>query len=167
MAGLHVFDAHVDSANAWLRPLIEDLKLAPGEQSRAMHALRAGLHAIRDRLPAAEVVDLAAQLPTLLRGIFYEGWRLENDPTRIRDRASMLARVKKELGTESRLVPYDVLRSVIRLLVTHVSPGEIRDVVATLPRPVATLWNELSGPTAESVVGSPDPALVRRTGYAR
>ena len=44
---------------------------------------------------------------------------------------------------------------------------EIRDVVATLPRPVATLWNELSGPTAESVVGSPDPALVRRTGYAR
>lgn len=167
MAGLHVFDAHVDAANAWLRRLIEDLGLAPDEQSRALHALRAGLHAIRDRLPAAEVVDLAAQLPTMLRGIFYEGWRLENDPTRIRDRAAMLARVKQELGTDSRLAPYDVLRSVIRLLVKHVSPGEIRDVIATLPRPVATLWKELSGATMESVVRSPDPALVRRTGYVR
>ncbi|MGH9889255.1 MAG: DUF2267 domain-containing protein [bacterium] len=167
MAGIHVFDAHVDAANAWLRPLMEDLKLAPGEDSRAMHALRGALHAIRDRLPAAEVVDLAAQLPTLLRGIYYEGWRLGNDPTRIRDRAAMLARVKKELGTDLRLTPHDVLRSVIRLLVKHVSAGEIRDVVATLPRPIATLWKELSGEATESVVTSPDPALVRRTGYAR
>jgi uncharacterized protein (DUF2267 family) len=147
--------------------LIEDLELEPGEQSRAVHALRAGLHAIRDRLPAAEVVDLAAQLPTLLRGIFYEGWRLGNDPTRIRDRAAMLARVKKELGTDLRLAPYDVLRSVVRLLVKHVSPGEIRDVVATLPRPIATLWKELSGAAAASLVTSPDAVLVRRTGYAR
>lgn len=167
MAGLHVFDSHVDAANAWVRPLIEDLKLTPGEHARAVHALRAGLHAIRDRLPAAEVVDLAAQLPTLLRGIFYESWRLDNDPTRIRDRAAMLARVKKELGTDPRLVPYDVLRSVIRLLVKHVSAGEIRDMVATLPRPIATLWNELSGSPTESAVTSRDPALVRRTGYAR
>jgi uncharacterized protein (DUF2267 family) len=167
MAGLHVFDPHVDAANAWLRLLIEDLELAPEEQSRAVHALRAGFHAIRDRLPAAEVVDLAAQLPTLLRGIFYEGWRLGNDPTRIRDRAAMLARVKKELGTDPRLLPRDVLRSVIRLLVKHVSAGEIRDIVATLPRPIATLWKELSGSPTERVVRSPEPALVRRTGYVR
>jgi uncharacterized protein (DUF2267 family) len=132
-----------------------------------VHALRAGLHAIRDRLPAAQVVDLAAQLPTLLRGIFYEGWRLGNDPTRIRDRAAMLARVKKELGTDLRLAPYDVLRSVVYLLVKHVSPGEVRDVIATLPRPIATLWTEFSGAAAASPVRSPDSVLVRRTGYAR
>lgn len=165
MAGLHVFDAHLDAANAWLRPLIEDLRLAPGEQPRAVHALRAGLHAIRDRLPAAEVVDLAAQLPTLLRGIFYEGWRLGNDPARIRTRAAMLARVEKELGADLRLAPHDVLRAVIRLLVKHVSPGEIRDVVATLPRPIATLWKELSGASLDRGARSPGPTRVHRTGY--
>jgi uncharacterized protein (DUF2267 family) len=165
MAGLHVFDAYVDAANAWLRALIEDLELPPGEHARALQALRAGLHAIRDRLPAAEAVDLAAQLPTLLRGVFYEGWRLDNDPTRIRDRAAMLARVEKELGADPRFAPYDVLRSVIRLLVTHVSPGEIRDVVATLPRHIATLWEELSRTTAEGSVGPPAQGRVRRTGY--
>jgi len=60
MAGLHVFDPHVDAANAWLRPLIEDLKLGPGEDALALHALRAGFHAIRDRLPAAEEIGRAS-----------------------------------------------------------------------------------------------------------
>jgi uncharacterized protein (DUF2267 family) len=103
----------------------------------------------------------------LLRGIYYEGWKVDKYPTRIRDRAAMLARVKKELGADPRMAPDDVLRSVIRLLVKHVSPGEIRDVVATLPRPIATLWKELSGSATESVVKRPDPALVRRSGYVR
>jgi len=168
MAGLHVFDSHRDVANAWLRSLIEDLELAPGEHARALHALRAGLHAIRDRLPAAEVVDLAAQLPTLLRGIYYEGWKLDNDPTRIRDRAAMLARVDSELGPPPRLGAYDVLRSVIRLLVKHVSPGEIRHLIANLPRPIAALWQELSAPVTELVLASPArQAQVRHTGYMR
>lgn len=167
MAGLHIFDAHVGAANAWLRTFIDDLGLPSGEHARAMRALRAGLHAIRDRLPAAEVVDLAAQLPTLLRGLFYEGWTLNNDPTRIRDRSALLDRVKTELGADLKLAPYDVLRSVIRLLVEHVSSGEIRDIVATLPRSIAALWNELSGPDTTRVVGTPKPAPVRRTGYAR
>ena len=141
----HVFDSHLETANAWLNQLIEGLDLAPSDTPHALHALRAGLHAIRDRLPAAEVVDLGAQLPTLIRGLYYEGWTLTNDPTRIRDRAAMIARVQEELGSAPRLDPVDVLRAVIHLLVEHVSPGEILDVLATLPRPIAALWQDLTG----------------------
>lgn len=153
LAALHVFDSHREAANAWLRLLIEDLELAPVEYARALQALRAGLHAIRDRLPAAKVVDLGAQLPTLLRGIYYEGWRLDNEPTRIRDGAAMLARVDSELGPLSRLSAHDVLSSVIRLLVAHVSPGELRHVVATLPQPIAALWQDLCGSAPATLVG--------------
>lgn len=169
MSGLHVFDPHLEVANTWLKSLIDDLHLAPGEHPRAVHALRAGLHAIRDRLPAAEVVELAAQLPTLMRGIYYEGWRLDNDPTRIRDRTAMLDRVTRELGPDARFEPIDVLRAVIRLLVEHVSPGEIQDVLATLPRSIASLWHELSGPTQETPVQHSRlrVPLTRPTGYSR
>lgn len=166
MTGLHIFDSHLAAANAWLWPLIQELELGPDEHARALHALRAGLHTIRDRLPAVEAVDLAAQLPTLLRGIYFEGWQLDNDPARIRDRAAMLARVKKELGAESTLAAYDVLRAVVHLLVRHVSAGEIRDVVSTLPRPVAVLWNELSA-SAEPAAQTAEPPAPHRTGYAR
>ena len=140
-----IFDVHVESARRWLDEFRENLDLPLEEQARALHALRAGLHAIRDRLPASEVVDLAAQLPLLIRGLFYEGWRMANDPTELRTRAGMVARVQRELARDPRLDPVDVLRAVIHLLVEHVSGGEIRDVLSTLPRPIAALWQDLSG----------------------
>lgn len=159
-----VFDAHLETATAWLDELIDNLELDPADHTHALRALRAGLHAIRDRLPAAEVVDLAAQLPVLIRGIYYDGWTLQNDPTRIRDRAAMIARVQEELASDPRLDPVDVLRAVIHLLVEHVSPGEIRDVLSTLPRPVAMLWQDLTGHALDPLDagdGRPLPELGR------
>ncbi|HEU0031906.1 MAG TPA: DUF2267 domain-containing protein [Kofleriaceae bacterium] len=145
MSRIHIFDAHLETANTWLEQLTENLRLAPTEHPRALHALRAGLHAIRDRLPSSEVIDLGAQLPTLIRGIYYDGWKLDNDPTKIRDRAAMLARVQKELAPDPRLDPVEVLRAVIQLLIAHVSAGEIGHVMSTLPKPIASLWHELAG----------------------
>ncbi|HEU4729466.1 MAG TPA: DUF2267 domain-containing protein [Kofleriaceae bacterium] len=145
MTGSHVFDSHVATAHQWLDQLCDNLELGAAERPRALHALRAGLHAIRDRLPASEVVDLGAQLPAVIRGFYYEGFRLSNDPTQIRDRAAMIERVRRELVPDLRLDPVDVLRAVIHLLVEHVTPGEIRDVVSTLPRSIAALWQDLTG----------------------
>ena len=141
MTEAQVFDATVAHARSWLTELVAKLELEPDEAGRALHALRAGLHAIRDRLPAAEVVDLGAQLPALVRGIYYEGWRLNNDPTRIRNREEMLARVQRELAPDTRFSPLAVLRAVIELLGHHISSGEISDVKSTLPRSIAELWN--------------------------
>lgn len=163
MTRSHVFDSHLETASAWLNQLIENLDLSQPADPQALRALRAGLHAIRDRLPAAEVVDLGAQLPTLIRGLYYEGWTLTNDPTRIRDRAAMIARVQDELASDPRLDPVDVLRAVIHLLVEHVSPGEILDVIATLPRPIAELWQDLTGHAIDTLEAS-DREL---TGYSR
>lgn len=141
----HVFDPHLELANVWLKELMENLDLKPTEAPRALHALRAGLHAIRDRLPTSEVVDLGAQLPTLIRGFYYEGFTLRRDLKQMRTRADMVARVKQELAPDLHLDPVDVLRAVIHLLVEHVSEGEIRDVIATLPKPIAGLWHDLTG----------------------
>jgi uncharacterized protein (DUF2267 family) len=169
MSRQHVFDSSLQTASAWLEQLEESLDLPATDRHRALHALRAGLHAIRDRLPAAEVVDLAAQLPTLIRGIYYEGWTLKNDPTRIRSREAMVARVRAELAPDVRLDPVDVLRGVIELLVEHVAPGEIHDVVATLPRPIASLWQDLTGHGIDmlDLTRPKRPRLTRRTGYSR
>lgn len=161
MAQLHIFDSHVEAASRWLKELVENLHLSPTEEGRALHALRAGLHAIRDRLPAGEVLDLGAQLPLLIRGIYFDGWTLTNDPTKIRDRTAMIARITKELAPDSRLDPVDVLRAVIQLLVEHVSQGEIEDVLATLPKPIASLWHALEPPPTRN------DNLSRRTGYSR
>ena len=164
MAKPHVFDAHFDVAKRWLSELMTDLDLAPAESSRALHALRAGLHAIRDRLPSNEVLDLGAQLPMLIRGFYYEGWTLRTDPRQIRDREAMIARVEKELAPDQRLDPVEVLRAVIHLVVAHVSAGEIADVLATLPKPIRALWHDLSHAPG---VSAQRESSTRRTGYSR
>lgn len=169
MKGSHVFDPPADVAYHWLDELMTRLDLPRGSEERALHALRAGLHAIRDRLPATEVVDLGAQLPMMIRGLYYEGWTLRNDPRQIRDRAAMLARVKAELAPDPRLDPLAVLRGVIGLLVEHVSPGEIRDVLDTLPRSIAALWHDVTGHALEGLATAPArrSRQVRSTGYSR
>jgi uncharacterized protein (DUF2267 family) len=163
----HVFDSHLEIAGAWLAEVAERLALAADEHPRALRALRAGLHAIRDRLPAQEVLDLGAQLPTLIRGIYYEGWRLDNDPASIRTKVAMVERVAKELAPDLRVNPVDVLRTVIQILVEHVSRGEIDDVLATLPRPISELWHELAGHALDDTPPPRSDTLTRRTGYSR
>lgn len=133
------FQDALTKSEAWLRELRKTLIVDNDRQ--AIGALRAGLHAIRDRLPAAEVVDLGAQLPMLIRGMYYEGWTLTNDPTETRTRDQMLARVRERIR-DPRLDPEDVLRAVIRLLAWHVSDGELDQIVNTLPGPIAALWDE-------------------------
>ncbi len=95
----------------------------------------------RCRLPAAEVVHLGAQLPTLVRGIYYDGWRLANHPEKIHSRADMLERVQRELGSDRQLSAVAVLSAVIALVRKHVSAGEVDKLVATLPHSIGELWS--------------------------
>lgn len=145
MTRSQMFGPAIDHAYDWIAEIAENLGLSSPEDPRALHALRAGLHAIRARLPLHEVIDLGAQLPVLIRGIYYEGLSSNHQPTKIRTAEQMVDRVRAELGTEQRIQPIDVLRATIHLLVEHISEGEIRDVVSTLPAPIAQLWHDLTG----------------------
>ncbi len=164
----HTFDAHIVIARHWLGELMSKLALPASEAARGLHALRAGLHAIRDRLPASEVVDLGAQLPALIRGFYYEGWTLADHTHELRDRDAVVARVKHDLAPDKRLDPADVLRAVVQLIVEHVSAGEIDDVLATLPKSIRTLWDDLTGHAFEaSITPRKRARLIRHTGYSR
>ena len=56
----------------WLNELREDLGWV--DKGRTYLLLRTALHAIRDSLPETEAADIAAQLPLLLKGIWWDGW---------------------------------------------------------------------------------------------
>lgn len=72
-AGLAVFDTTVQESNQWLKQV--ELRLPPCDRHQAYGAFRAVLHALRDRLPTEAMLSLSAQLPMLLRGVYFEGWR--------------------------------------------------------------------------------------------
>jgi len=58
-------DKSIDLTNVWLRDILSQLKWQSKES--AYQALRGTLHVLRDRLPAGEAVDLAAQLPLVVK----------------------------------------------------------------------------------------------------
>jgi uncharacterized protein (DUF2267 family) len=124
----------------WVHDVMREL--GTDDERKGLRALRAGLHAIRDRLPAGEAVDLGAQLPMLLRGLYYEGWRLADRPIRVRSFDELIELVRWHLGGPrlADVDPVEVLRAVMRVLGRHVSAGELEQVVHSLPRPLARFW---------------------------
>ena len=67
-----IIDHSVETTHIWLNELAAEL--GTEDHRHAYRVLRAVLHAVRDRLTVDEAAQLAAQLPELIRGIYYEGW---------------------------------------------------------------------------------------------
>jgi uncharacterized protein (DUF2267 family) len=134
-----LFDEAIQKTQVWLNEIGRELAWESG--AGALLALRATLHALRDRLPAGEAAQLGAQLPLLIRGLYYEGWRPAAEPWKERHREGFLARVGHELrGYAHQKEPEAVVRAVFRVLSQRVSEGEIDDVEKLLPSEVRALW---------------------------
>ncbi|MDX1649620.1 MAG: DUF2267 domain-containing protein [Myxococcota bacterium] len=125
-----VLNRTVQQSREWIHELAREEGL--GDDGHAYDALRAVLHALRDRLTVEEGAHLAAQLPTLVRGVYYEGFRPARVPQRLRTREAFLERVAKELpaGVGD---PEAAAKAVFRLLDRHITPGEMQHVRNLLP----------------------------------
>jgi len=136
--GLDVFDRTIHKTNTWLNDLMG--MLGTQDRHKAYRVLRATLHALRDRLTIEEVAQLAAQLPMLIRGFYYEGWDPTDKPVRERHKEQFLARISQELRDDDTIDPEQVARAVFRLLANRVTEGEIEDVEHVLPADIRNLW---------------------------
>lgn len=129
----------VQTIQEWLRELQEKGELA--DEESAYRVLRAVLHQLRDRLTTEEAIDLGAQLPLMVRGLWYEGWHPSAAQRKIRSKAKFL----DELSDAILPITYPVewaVTAVFALLARHCDPGEIADVVGQLPDEIKALWPE-------------------------
>jgi uncharacterized protein (DUF2267 family) len=136
--GLPVFDTTVQETNLWLKAVME--RLDTDDRHLAYVALRATLHALRDRLGPENAVHLAAQLPMLVRGLYYEGWRLAASQTKERTRADFLEHVRSELPRGSFIDPNAAVRAVFGVMWEKLDLGEVGKVIDHLPAELKELW---------------------------
>ena len=135
-SGLAVFDHTVQETNIWLKAVAEQLQL---DRHDAYIALRAVLHALRDRLPPEVAVHLGAQLPMLVRGFYYEGWRMAGKPTKDRHAEEFADHVLQALPPQFPLDPLTVSRGVFEALWEKLDPGEFAKLMDHLPVSLGTL----------------------------
>ena len=134
---MHLFDKAQQHAEVWVRDMMGALPTE--DPKKALHALRAGLHALRDRLPVNEAAHLAAQFPVLVRGLFFEGWQPKDKPLRIRNPVDFQNLVREKYSPRSDAGAQEILSALFRVLDKHVSRGEITDVMMLLPEELITL----------------------------
>jgi uncharacterized protein (DUF2267 family) len=138
MSQIDLIDRTVEKTNIWLNELAAELG-DEEDRKAAYHVLRAFLHAVRDRLPVNEAAQLAAQLPELIRGIYYEEWVPSRTPVTYRTVDEFLARIADEAMLPAETEASFACAAAARVLRRHVSEGEIEDVVKVFPeslRPV-------------------------------
>jgi uncharacterized protein (DUF2267 family) len=136
--GLDVFDTTLHKTNSWLHDLMQVLGWQ--DRHKAYLALRATLHALRDRLTVEEVAQLGAQLPMLIRGFYYEGWDPTDKPLRERHKEQFLARIEQQFRGNDRVDPEQLAHAVFAVLANRVTEGEIEDVKHVLPAEIRDLW---------------------------
>jgi uncharacterized protein (DUF2267 family) len=134
--GFSSFDSMVDKANKLLKEIEEAYGWPKDRRKQSYAALRGVLHPLRDRLSVEESAQFAAQLPTLVRGIYYEGWQPSETPMKM-DREEFFARVRQEFPYAIEGGTEQLVRTVLRALQRHVSTGEWDDLKANLPKSLA------------------------------
>jgi uncharacterized protein (DUF2267 family) len=136
--GLDVFDTTLQKTHSWLKDLMQVMDWQ--DRHRAYLAMRATLQALRDRLTIDEVAQLGAQLPMLIRGFYYEGWKPAGKPARERHKEQFLSHIREQFRDDPTIDAEGIARGVFLVLSTRIAEGEIEDVKHVLPGELRSLW---------------------------
>lgn len=142
--GLDVFDRTLETTHIWLNEICNDL--GPDKQV-AWKVLSTVLHKLRDRLTLNLAAHLGAQLPLMVRGVYYDQFEPGKMPAETRSRDDFVAEVAEGLSDTRPVDPEDAIRSVFRVLSRHISEGQVNKVRDALPKGLRQLWESAEDPT--------------------
>ncbi|WP_159849193.1 DUF2267 domain-containing protein [Nocardia sp. CY41] len=139
-------------------PLLTDSPPRTGHSHT--RALRAWLHTVRDRIGINEAAHLSAQLPELLRGIFYEGWVPADVP--VTARRALIPRPVRPGGGCFAGRGGSARRCGHRHARRLVSAGQLDHVFALLPEDLRRilLGSELAGTLEADLITQPEPSRI-------
>lgn len=135
---IHVFERTNHEAHEW----VNDLAGRTGwtNEREVLRLLRSVLGKVRDHLPLDEMAQFSAQLPLILRGMFFEGWQPKLTPIHERHAAEFVAAVEDKVGEVIAYRGVTDIKAVFNVINAHISRGEVEDVRACLPQDLRDLW---------------------------
>jgi uncharacterized protein (DUF2267 family) len=145
--GLDVFDKTLQTTNIWLKEITATL--GPDRQL-AWKVLSVVLHKLRDRLPGDLSAHLAAELPLLVRGVYYDQFEPTRQPTEMA-LPDFVDEVADWLSDARRVDPKDAIRAVLSVLSRHVPRGQIGKVQKALPQDIRSFWLAIEEEMAEAM----------------
>jgi len=136
-SGLDVFDKTLHITNTWLAQIMKE---TGKERHVAWHALGTVLRAVRDRVTTGLAAHLGAQLPMLIRGLYYDQWNPAQEPTKWRSRDEFLGVIAAGFRGMEGVDPAVAAQAVFRVLDHSLAPGQVDNVRSAMPEDVRALW---------------------------
>ncbi|WP_299961295.1 DUF2267 domain-containing protein [uncultured Roseobacter sp.] len=137
--GLEVIDHTVQLTHEWINELAARLDWS--SKRSALRLLRLTLHRVRDHLLPNELAQFSAQLPLLVRGMFFEGWVPKHTPIKDRNAEEFKNAIDSQMREAEEYRGPEDIRCVFDLLNARLTKGEIEDVRANLPMAIRALWS--------------------------
>jgi len=138
--GLEVFDSTWQKAHEWVNELRERLDWSSDRDT--LRLLRVTLHQIRDRIPVNETAQLSAQLPIMIRGMYFEGWQPHLVPLADRRAVDVINAIEHHIGDVMDYRGQQDIITVFKLLNARISRGQVNDIRHNLPEDIRALWPE-------------------------
>lgn len=135
----NLFQQTLQISTAWVRRIGE---LAGIDEQQAYHMLCCTLQTLRDRLRPEDAIALGGQLPPLIRGLYYDGWRLAGVPLQIRNKQHFVALAVSRYHARPLVDIEPGIRAVLEVLSDNVDLGEVCETVLALPAELRDLWPE-------------------------
>jgi uncharacterized protein (DUF2267 family) len=136
--GISTLDHAPQVVAEWKNELKDDLDW--DDRSRCYLLFRETLHAVRDYLTVDEAADLSAQLPILVRGIYFDGWVPSRTPAHPRGKADFFARISWRFVKAPLEDPERAVSTVFDLLRRNISEGEFDVVAGSMRKSLCELW---------------------------
>lgn len=104
------------------------------------------MYAMRDIIPPEESIQLVAQLPMFLKGVYVNGWSMKREKPKVKRMADLVELVKKydypaadsDFAYNDELVERYIDTTFI-FLRKYISAGELNDIRAGLPKELKSI----------------------------
>ena len=139
------FESYSQKAYEFVKEVATELG-NPDDTDHAGRVIKAVFHTIRNMVTPEESMHLIAQLPMYIKAVYVDNWKISEQQGKIRSQEEFLAELRQKAGrTAERDFGNDEeamqrVEAVLAVLKRHVSTGEIEDIKAQLPEPLAELW---------------------------
>ena len=139
------FNQYASEGYHFLKEYSKALNLE-GRPEQAGRIFASIMYAMRDIIPPEESIQLIAQFPMFLKGVYVNGWSMKKEKPRIKRMADLVELVKKydypaadsDFEYNDELVERYIDTTFI-FLRKYVSAGELNDIRAGLPKDLKSI----------------------------
>lgn len=140
MATAPILENNIHQTMDWIYAIEEACHWDDDNQKKAFIALRAVLHQLRDLLGLEQAAHLSAQLPLVIRGIFFENWNPSPGATPKIEKADFLGSISKGLYPYRDMDVEKTTKGVLHVLGGKLPPGEFEKIIKEIPKDIKDLY---------------------------